>query len=198
MSNLLQFYEQWLAELEARGVDERMERWAERKNAREAERYPLLAATGNLGEPAKGDDMFQSLLASVRGMVALQRRFRDDVLRLKAKVQAHVNAETWAKLEAEATRRYWLDDDAYGVEHWHEVLCRVAPEEGYAECPHARDDSHKKVIAPYHDRCPVCGLEMDPALRHPTLANQHPSFCTPEVLRLIERGKRFRATEAIV
>ncbi len=172
-SPVLRLYEDWLAELQATPeTDERYQAWASRKNAREAARYPLLAAVDGL-EPATAGDLLRGQIQAVSGMVELLRRFAAESIRLRALIQSRTTPEAYATLEQEAVQARQLNyDEAYAVEWWRRKLRTIAPDLAHAECPHARPradcerfggDMHhfmaamrQKGLEP-DDACPVCG-----------------------------------------
>ena len=173
-SPVLKLYEEWLAELWATpDTDEHYQAWAGRKNAREAARYPLLAAVNSLDLVTAGD-LLRGQIQAVSGMVELLRRFAAETARLQALIRTRTTPKAYAALEQEAEQAQQLKyDEAYMVEWWRTKLRAVAPDLAYAECPHAR---HQPDCEPYGgtmhqfmaamrqkglehgDCCPVCGF----------------------------------------
>jgi hypothetical protein len=172
-SPALKLYEDWLADLQATSeTDEHYQAWAGRKNAREAARYPLLAAVNSL-EPVTAGDLLRGQIQAVGGMVALLRRFAEETTHLRELIRVRVTPEAYRAMEQEAeSARYLHHDEAFAVEWWRKKLCAVDPELGYGQCPHARPQAHCAAYGGdmHHfmaamrrkglergDRCPVCG-----------------------------------------
>ncbi len=172
-SPVLRLYEDWLAELQATPeTDEHYQAWAGRKNAREAARYPLLAAVNGL-EPVTGGDLLQGQIRAVSGMVDLLRRFAAKTAHLQALIQSRTTPEGYAALEQEAEQARQIQyDEAYAVEWWRRKLRTVAPDLAQVECPHARPredceryggDMHhfmafmRQKGLEHGGQCPVCG-----------------------------------------
>ena len=172
-SPVLRLYEDWLAELEATPeTDEHYQAWAGRKNAREAARYPLLAAVHSL-EPTTAGDLLRGQIQAVSGMVGLLRRFAAETEHLQGLIRSRTTPEVYAALVQEMAQARQLNyDEAYALEWWRRKLRAVAPDLAQAECPHARPradckryggDMHhfmavmrRKGLEHTH-ACPVCG-----------------------------------------
>jgi hypothetical protein len=172
-SPVLKLYEDWLAELQSTPeTDEHYLAWAGRKNAREAARYPLLAAVNGL-EPVRASDLLRGQIQAVSGMVELLQRFAAETQRLQTLIRLRMTPEAYAALEREAEQAQQLMyDEAYAVDWWRRKLRVVAPDLAYVECPHARPradceryggDMHHFMAAmrqrglEHGDGCPVCG-----------------------------------------
>jgi hypothetical protein len=172
-SPVLKLYEDWLAELQTMPeTDEHYLAWAGRKNAREAARYPLLAAVNSL-EPVTAGDLLPGQIHAVSGMVGLLRRFAAETARLQRLIQSRTTPEAYAALEQEAAQAQQLNyDEAYAGEWWRRKLRAAAPDLAQADCPHARPradceryggDMHHFMAAmrqkglEHSDQCPVCG-----------------------------------------
>lgn len=172
-SPVLKLYEDWLAELQATPeTDEHYQAWAGRKNAREAARYPLLAAVNGL-QPVMAGNLLRGQIQAVGGMVELLRCLAAETAQLQALIRARVFPEVYAALEMEADNaRYLQYDEAYEVEWWRKKLSLIDPELAYMKCPHAEPradcahhggDMHhfmavmRRTGLEHADACPVCG-----------------------------------------